>query len=47
MNPQLFIMTAGGIGMEMAIARTLAVFLFSFSVGMLSYLIPEKLMVRI
>ena len=44
MNPQLFIMTAGGIGMEMAIARTLAVFLFSFSVGMLSYLIPEKFM---
>jgi uncharacterized protein len=46
MNPQLFIMTAGGIGLEMAIARTLAVFLFSFSVGMLSYLIPEKFMVR-
>jgi len=46
MNPQLFIMTAGGIGMEMALARTLAVFVFSFAVGMLSYLIPEKFMVR-
>jgi uncharacterized protein len=46
MNPQLFIMTAGGIGMEMAIARMLAVFVFSFTVGMLSYLIPEKFMVR-
>jgi len=46
MNPQLFIMTAGGIGMEMAIVRTLAVFVFSFAVGMLSYLVPEKFMVR-
>jgi uncharacterized membrane protein YraQ (UPF0718 family) len=46
MNPQLFIMTAGGIGMEMAVVRTLAVFVFSFAVGMLSYLVPEKLMVR-
>jgi len=46
MNPQLFIMTAGGIGLEMAVVRTLAVFVFSFTVGMLSYLIPEKFMVR-
>jgi len=46
MNPQLFIMTAGGIGLEMAVVRTLAVFVFSFAVGMLSYLIPEKLMIR-
>jgi uncharacterized membrane protein YraQ (UPF0718 family) len=46
MNPQLFIMTAGGIGMEMAIVRTLAVFVFSFAVGMLSYLVPENFMVR-
>ena len=46
MNPQLFIMTAGGIGMEMALVRTLAVFVFSFSTGMLSYLVPERFMVR-
>jgi uncharacterized membrane protein YraQ (UPF0718 family) len=46
MNPQLFIMTAGGIGMEMAIVRTLAVFVFSFAAGMLSYLVPENFMVR-
>jgi uncharacterized membrane protein YraQ (UPF0718 family) len=46
MNPQLFIMTAGGIGLEMAIVRTLAVFVFSFAAGMLSYLVPEKFMVR-
>jgi uncharacterized membrane protein YraQ (UPF0718 family) len=46
MNPQLFIMTAGGIGLEMAVVRTLAVFAFSVAVGMLSYLIPENFMVR-
>ena len=46
MNPQLFIMTAGGIGLEMAVVRTLAVFVFGFASGMLSYLIPEKIMVR-
>jgi len=46
MNPQLFIMTAGGIGLEMAVVRMLAVFAFSFTVGMLSYLIPENFMVR-
>jgi len=46
MNPQLFIMTAGGINLEMAIVRTLAVFLFSFMTGMLSYIIPQKFMVR-
>jgi uncharacterized membrane protein YraQ (UPF0718 family) len=46
MNPQLFVMTTGGIGLEMAIVRTAAVFLFSFVVGMLGYLVPSKYMVR-
>jgi uncharacterized membrane protein YraQ (UPF0718 family) len=46
MNPQLFIMTAGGIGLEMAVVRALAVFVFSFAAGMLSFFIPEKFMVR-
>jgi uncharacterized membrane protein YraQ (UPF0718 family) len=46
MNPQLFIMTAGGINLEMALTRTLAVFVFSFAAGMLCYLVPEKFMVR-
>lgn len=46
MNPQLFIMTAGGIGLEMAIVRTIAVFIFSCATGMLSYIIPVKFMVR-
>ena len=46
LNPQLFVMTAGGITLEMAIARTIAVFIFSVATGLLSYLIPEKFMVR-
>jgi len=46
MNPQLFVMTAGGIGPEMAIVRTIAVFVFSFAVGMLSLVIPDKFMIR-
>jgi len=46
MNPQLFIMTAGGIGLEMAVVRTLAVFVFSLAAGLLCYVIPEKLMIR-
>jgi uncharacterized membrane protein YraQ (UPF0718 family) len=46
MNPQLFILTAGGIGLEMALVRTLAVFAFSLAAGMLCYVIPEKLMIR-
>ena len=46
MNPQLFIMTSGGIGLEMALVRTLAVFVFSFAAGMLCYVIPKKIMIR-
>jgi uncharacterized membrane protein YraQ (UPF0718 family) len=46
MNPQLFIMTAGGIGLEMALVRTLAVFAFSLAAGMLCYVIPEKCIIR-
>jgi uncharacterized membrane protein YraQ (UPF0718 family) len=46
MNPQLFILTAGGIGIEMALARTFAVFIFSIAAGMLCYLIPEKFTIR-
>jgi len=46
MNPQLFVMTAGGVGLEMAIVRTIAVFAFSFAVGMLTLIIPDKFMIR-
>jgi len=46
MNPQLFVMTAGGIGLEMAIARTVAVIVIGFTTGMLSFIIPEMFMIR-
>jgi len=46
MNPQLFILTAGGINLEMALVRTLAVFVFSFAAGLLCYLIPKKAIIK-
>jgi len=46
MNPQLFVMTAGGLGLEMAIVRAVSVFIFSFAIGMLTLIIPDKLMIR-
>jgi len=46
MNPQLFVMTAGGLNLEIAIIRTVAVFIFSFVIGMLALFIPDKFMIR-
>jgi len=49
MNPQLFIMTMGGIydiGLEMAIVLTAAILIFSVALGMLTYLIPTKYIVK-
>jgi len=46
MNPQLFVMTAGGIGLEMAVVRAIAVFAFSFAAGMLTLIIPDRFMIR-
>ncbi|MCL2210551.1 MAG: permease [Treponema sp.] len=46
MNPQLFVMTAGGVGLEIAVVRTLAVFVFSFATGMLTLIIPDRFMIR-
>ena len=49
MNPQLFIMTAGiidDIGLEMAITLTVAIFIFSVALGMLTYLIPKKYIIK-
>jgi uncharacterized membrane protein YraQ (UPF0718 family) len=46
MNPQLFIMTAGGISLEMALIRTLAVFVFSFAAGMLCFLVPKNFIIK-
>ena len=46
MNPQLFIMTVGGLGWEMALLRLLAVFVFSLLCGFLTLLLPEKFVIR-
>ena len=49
MNPQLFIMTMGGItdiGLEMAVVLTVAILIFSVALGMLTYLIPTKYIIK-
>lgn len=46
MNPQLFVMTYGGLGAEMALWRLFLVFLFSCLCGFLSLLLPEKFLMR-
>ena len=46
MNPQLFIMSVGGLGWEMALWRLLCVFVFSYLVGALAGLLPERFAVR-
>jgi uncharacterized membrane protein YraQ (UPF0718 family) len=42
MNPQLFIMTWGGLTADFAIIRLLIVFIFAILCGYISILIPEK-----
>ena len=42
MNPQLFVMTWGGLGLPMALARLVSVFLFGIAVGFIMIRIPEK-----
>lgn len=49
MNPQLFVMTVGGIdefGLEMAIMLSASIFVISFVLGILARVIPEKYLVR-
>jgi len=48
-NPQLFIMTAGGIdgiGLEMALVLTGAIILIGLALGLLTYLVPRRYIVR-
>lgn len=45
MNPQLFIMTWGGLGMEFALIRLLIVFIFAILCGYITLFIPEKWLV--
>jgi hypothetical protein len=49
MNPQLFVMTAGGIdniGLEVAVVLVIAVVLISLTLGLLTYLVPAKYIIR-
>lgn len=46
MNPQLFIMTGGGLGWDMALARLFAVFIFGIFTGLFTMFIPERFIVR-
>lgn len=46
MNPQLFVMTIGGLGWNVALLRLLCVFLFSALCGFLIMLIPHDFVVR-
>lgn len=42
MNPQLFLLTWGGLGVKMAVARLLAVLICGLLVGVLAHLLPAR-----
>ncbi|MCR4905325.1 MAG: permease [Clostridiales bacterium] len=46
MNPQLFVMTVGGLGWTVALWRLLFVFLFSMLCGLGTLLLPQNFVVR-
>ena len=46
MNPQLFIMTVGGLGWEVALWRLLAVFIFGMGIGALAWCLPGRFVLR-
>ncbi|MCK4965901.1 permease [bacterium] len=46
MNPQLFIITWGGISPEMAIVRAGTVFLFGIIIGLMLYRVPSRLVIN-
>ncbi len=46
MNPQLFILTWGGLGGKMAIARVISVLLFGILLGLILYFLPAKWVVN-
>ncbi|MBN2535659.1 MAG: permease [Spirochaetales bacterium] len=46
MNPQLFILTWGGLGAEIAIARLASVFLFGIFLGLILLFIPRALILK-
>jgi uncharacterized membrane protein YraQ (UPF0718 family) len=46
MNPQLFFYTLGGLGLEMAVARLIAVFVFGLILGILLYKAPVAILIN-
>jgi uncharacterized membrane protein YraQ (UPF0718 family) len=49
MNPQLFVMTVGGIegfGLEMALVLCLAIFVIGLLLGLVMYLVPQRFFVK-
>lgn len=46
MNPQLFIMTWGGIGLNFAVMRTIVAMIFAALVGVIACFIPVKWMIK-
>ena len=46
MNPQLFFYTLGGLGLEMAVVRVIAVFVFGLILGILLYKAPLTILIN-
>lgn len=46
MNPQLFIMTWGGLGIEFALIRLLIVFIYGLLVGYITMYLPDKYIIQ-
>jgi uncharacterized membrane protein YraQ (UPF0718 family) len=46
MNPQLFVITLGGLGLEIALARLLSVFLFGIIFGLIIRIIPPSFIIN-
>jgi uncharacterized membrane protein YraQ (UPF0718 family) len=49
MNPQLFVMTVGGIdnfGLEMALVLCASIFVIGLALGMIMYLVPKKYFIK-
>ncbi|MHC1694786.1 MAG: permease [Eubacteriales bacterium] len=46
MNPQLFIMTLGGLGADIALINLLSVFVFGLVIVLIAYALPESFIMR-
>ena len=46
MNPQLFVMTLGGLGLELAVALVISVLAVSLALGLCVYFVPARYIIR-